>query len=116
MAGQEGAPDGGEVAALSLPGGHVSADRAGRMLHAQFRPELQGDPVLTPLRMIGRDAADEVDVVPRDCGSGVSGPEQWPGTLSLKYGDLVTKEGVLSCKGGPGSTHTSEGASDQKEP
>jgi hypothetical protein len=46
----------------------------------------------------------------------VSGPEERPGSLPLKHSDLVTKEGVLSCQGGPGSNHTSEGASDQKEP
>ncbi len=38
------------------------------------------------------------------------------GTLSLKYGELVPKAGVLSCQGDPGSNHTREGASDQKEP
>ena len=72
--GQDGAPGGGAGAALSLPGGQVSSDRAGSMLHAQFRPELQLDPVLAPLRMIGRDAADEVDVVPRDGGSAATWP------------------------------------------
>ena len=32
-------------------------------------PEPQGDPVLAPLGMIGRDATDKVDVAPRDCES-----------------------------------------------
>ena len=87
-------------------------------LHPQFRPELQRDPVLAPLRMIGRDAADEVDVVSAepDPEHSVSGPEERPGSLPLKHSNLVTKDGVLGGQGGPGSNHTSEGASDQKEP
>ena len=39
------------------------------MLPPRFRPEFQGDPILAPLGMIGRDLADEVDVAPRDSGS-----------------------------------------------
>ncbi len=44
------------------------------MVHPQFRPDLQRDPVLAPLSMIGRDAADEVGVVLRDCGSAAAWP------------------------------------------
>jgi len=39
------------------------------VLHPQFRLELQGDSVLTPLGMIGRDSANQTDVGPGDSGS-----------------------------------------------
>ncbi len=58
---------------LSVPGDHVPTDRAGRVLHPELRLQLQSDPVLAPLGMIGRDAANQADVAPRD-----SGPTAWP--------------------------------------
>jgi hypothetical protein len=46
----------------------------------------------------------------------VSGPEPWPGTLPLKYGELVTENCNLSRQRDAGSSHTTEGPEDQKEP
>ena len=46
----------------------------------------------------------------------VSGPEQWPGLLPLKYGELVTEYCNLSRQRDAGLSHTTEGPEDQKEP
>ncbi len=47
----------------------------------QFRLELRGDPVLTPLGMIGRDSMDQPDVAPSDPGS--AGQKDGTGVGSL---------------------------------
>ena len=46
----------------------------------------------------------------------VGRPEQRPGPLPLKYGDLVTENGVLSRQKDAGLSHATEGPKDQKEP
>ena len=66
VSGQERAPGGGGRSTVSCPGDHVPTDGAGSMLHPEFRLQLQGDTVLAPLGVIGRDAANQADVVPRD--------------------------------------------------
>ncbi len=132
------------------------------MLHPEFRLELQGDAVLAPLGMIGRDAANQADVAPRDSGStakptGPSSPvapvprpvppkdrsrldkhqclappapvpgepdpkhsvgrsEPRSAPLTVKYGELMTEDGVLSRQRDAGSSHASERMDDENEP
>ena len=152
---------------MNLPSGamhqrHVSTDGAGRMHHPEFRLELQNDSVLAPLGMIGRDAANQVDVAPGDSGptAGPTGPsspvaavpcavppedrgwldqheclappipvpaepnpehsicwpEKRPGASSLKHGELMTEDGIISRQREAGSSHPTEGPKGQKEP
>ncbi len=132
------------------------------MLHPELRLELQGDPVLAPLRMIGRDATNQADVAPRASGSAAqptvsSSPvapiarpvppedrrwldqrqrvappipvpaepdpehtvcrsQQRPGPSSLKHGELMTEDGVLSRQKDAGSSRAIEGVDDENEP
>jgi hypothetical protein len=55
----------------------VGADRAPRVADAELRGVFLGDPILVPLGVVGRDAADEGDVAagnPRSAGPGPPAP------------------------------------------
>ncbi len=75
------------------------------VLNPEFGLELQGDTVLAPLGMIGRDATNQADVGARN-----------PGASSLKHGELMPENGILSRQQEAGSSHATEGPKDQKEP
>jgi hypothetical protein len=69
VAGQEGAPSGGDRTFVFLPGHHIPADRTGSVLHPKLRLEFQRDPILPPAGIIGRDSANQTEVAAGNPGS-----------------------------------------------